>query len=285
MPGYQGKKQPFPFDKYFGAANTGGVALVMLKLKDLDDFGPQFRAVRYMRPHAEKLLGQIRFAVLEKSESTLEMRKALKVGLDDSVEAELVLFSDLQGLGRKVDNHYHGNEKKYRLLHFTMEAVDEFFEDYYQGNLRTYWASLDEGQSKKRATGELKSWDFEQRVFHADRHLGILVAFMNAPEDGCETCREGREVWDSVMREVQLSSRLRKHFQLYWLDQSRDEHCENLVPGRLAQPVVMYYPPGDEKRRKKKKMLLHKMSGSFFKDSIIEMLEDIIEDQEEGGDL
>lgn len=283
--GYQGKKQLFPFDKYFGSANSGGVGLVMVKVKDLDDFGPQFRAIRYLRRHAEKLSGQIRFAILEKSESTLEMRKALKVGLDESIEAELVLFSNLQGLGRKVDNHYHGNDKKYRLLNLTERAVNEFFEGYYAGSLPTYWASLDEGKSKREA-GQLKSWDFESSVFRAEKGLGVLVAFMNAPEDGCQMCKEGRAVWDAVMHELKLNRKLRKHFQLYWLDQSRDEHPEKLVPGRLAQPMVTYYPPGNEQKRKKRKMLLHKMSGSFYKDSIIEMLEDMMEDQEEqGGDL
>lgn len=64
----------------------------MVKINDITDFGPQFRAIRYMRPHIEKLSGQIRFAILEKSDSTLEMRKALKVGLDESIEAELVLY-------------------------------------------------------------------------------------------------------------------------------------------------------------------------------------------------
>lgn len=91
IPGYQGKKQPFPFNKYFGSGNAGGVGLVMVKIKDLNDFGPQFRAIRYMRPHIEKLSGKIRFAILEKSDSTLEMRTALKVGLNESIEAELVL--------------------------------------------------------------------------------------------------------------------------------------------------------------------------------------------------
>lgn len=34
MPGYRGKKHPFPFDKYFGKANSGGVGLVLVKMKD-----------------------------------------------------------------------------------------------------------------------------------------------------------------------------------------------------------------------------------------------------------
>ena len=167
IPGYQGKKQPFPFNKYFGSGNAGGVGLVMVKIKDLNDFGPQFRAIRYMRPHIEKLSGKIRFAILEKSDSTLEMRTALKVGLNESIEAELVLFENLDGVVRKVDNHFHGNKKKYRLLNLTEDAVNGFFEAYYAGDLPTYWASKDEGKAKS-AAGQLRAWDFEEKVFKAD---------------------------------------------------------------------------------------------------------------------
>lgn len=284
IPGYQGKKQPFPFNKYFGSGNAGGVGLVMVKIKDLNDFGPQFRAIRYMRPHIEKLSGQIRFAILEKSESTLEMRTALKVGLNESIEAELVLFENLDGVVRKVDNHFHGNKKKYRLLNLTEDAVNRFFEAYYAGHLPTYWASKDEGKAKS-AAGQLRAWDFEEKVFKADPKTAVLVAFMNAPEDGCAACTEGRSVWASVMHAVQLKSQLRKRFQILWLDQSRDEHPEELVPGRLGQPMVVYYPPGDASKRRKRKMLLHRMSQSFFKDYIIEMLEDMLEDQEDGEEL
>ena len=279
VPGFQGKKQPFPFDKYFGNANAGGVGLVMVKIKDLSDFGPQFRAIRYMRSHIEKLSGQIRFAILEKADSTLEMRTALKVGLNESIEAELVLFEHLDGIHRKVDNHFHGNKKKYRLLNLTEDAVNNFFEAFYAGKLPTYWASKDEGTKFVPKAGQLKSWDFDQ-IFE-DPSKGVLVAYMNAPEDGCEACTEGRSVWASVMHALQLNSRLRKNFQLFWMDQSRDEHPEDLVPGRLGQPMVVYYPPGNAAKRRKRKMLLHRMSQSFSKDSIMEMLEDMLEDEEE----
>jgi len=286
IPGYKGKKEPFPFDKYFGNANSGGVGLVMVKINDITDFGPQFRAIRYMRPHIEKLSGQIRFAILEKSDSTLEMRKALKVGLDESIEAELVLYENLAGIGRKVDNHFHGNDKKYRLSNLTEASVNHFFEAYYAGKLSTYWASKDEGQKMKNAdVGQLKAWEFESQVFHATPSVGVLVAFVNDPADGCAACTEGRVIWESVIKAVKLNSQLRKRFQLFWLDQSRDEHPEKLVPGRLGQPMVVYYPPGDASKRRKKTMLLHKMSASFFKDSILEMLDDMLEDQEDGEEL
>lgn len=259
----------------------------MVKINDITDFGPQFRAIRYMRPHIDKLSGQIRFAILEKSDSTLEMRKALKVGLDESIEAELVLHENLAGIGRKVDNHFHGNEKKYRLSNLTEDSVNHFFEAYYAGKLSTYWASKDEGQKIKNAdvTGQLKAWEFESQVFHATPSVGVLVAFVNDPADGCAACTEGRAIWESVIKAVKLNSQLRKRFQLFWLDQSRDEHPEKLVPGRLGQPMVVYYPPGDASKRRKKTMLLHKMSASFFKDSILEMLDDMLEDQEDGEEL
>ena len=38
--GYQGKQNPFPFDKYFGKSNTGGVGLVLVKIKDSPRPGP-----------------------------------------------------------------------------------------------------------------------------------------------------------------------------------------------------------------------------------------------------
>eukprot|EP00438_Fugacium_kawagutii_P004595 Skav228986 [mRNA] locus=scaffold127:72134:72901:+ [translate_table: standard] len=249
----------------------------MVKIQDINDFGPQFRAIRYMRPHIEKLSGQIRFAVVEKSDSTLEMRTALKVGLNESIEAELVLFENLAGVGRKVDNHWHGNEKKYRLSNLTEDAVNTFFDAYYAGKLPTYWASKDEGKTGF-SPGQLKAWDFEEKVLKADPKKGVLVAFMNDEQDGCTACTEGRAVWSSVLHTLQLNSQLRKHFEVFWLDQSRDEHPEKLVPGRLGQPMVLYYPPGDESKRWKRKRLLHSMSESFSKDSIIEKLEDMLED-------
>lgn len=264
LPAYQGKKQPFPFDKYFGLSNNGGVGLLMLQLEDLNDFGPQFRAVRHMRPYIEQLSAgrpAIRFAVLEKSESTLEMRKALKVGLEDL--DELVVFRQLHGLGRKVDNFYHGNDQKYRLTNFSELEVSEFFGSLAKGTLQTYWASLDAG--RPLAPNQLRGSDL---LTLREKH--VLVAFLDV-----DCLERGRTVWDAVAKAVQMSQRMRQLFELYWLDQSRDEHPENLVPGRLGEPMVMYYPPGSKKR------VLHQMSRSFDKESILEMLEDLAADSDE----
>ncbi|CAE7194497.1 unnamed protein product [Symbiodinium sp. KB8] len=191
--GYQGKQNPFPFDKYFGKSNTGGVGLVLVKIKDINDFGPQFRAVRYLRPHMEKLRGKIRFAVVEKTAKTLEMRQALKVGLNESLESELILFKDLEGLGdRPVGNHWHGNPHKYRLTDLSEESVNAFFEAYYAGKLPTYWASLDEA-NKAPEDGELASFTFDEQVFKAPKKTGTLVAFFNDASVGCADCERGRE--------------------------------------------------------------------------------------------
>ncbi|CAJ1430869.1 unnamed protein product [Effrenium voratum] len=279
VPGYRGKKHPFPFDKYFGKANSGGVGLVLVKMKDLDDFGPQFRAVQFMRPHIEQLAPQIRFAVVEKSPSTLEMRRALKVGLDESLEAELILFEDLQGYGGDVDNHFHGNHRKYRLTNFTQEAVDGFFAAYHERALPTFWASLDEG--KASLPSELRAGDFEREVYGAEKGLGVAVVFVNDPKDGCKACADGREVWESVQQQVRLNSQLRKRLRLLLLDQSRNEHPEQLVPGRLGQPLVVFYPPGSAAQRRKRRQVMHALSESFYKEAILEKLQDLVEDVEE----
>ncbi|CAJ1328860.1 unnamed protein product [Effrenium voratum] len=278
VPGYRGKKHPFPFDKYFGKANSGGVGLVLVKMKDLDDFGPQFRAVQFMRPHIEQLAPQIRFAVVEKSPSTLEMRRALKVGLDESLEAELILFEDLQGYGGDVDNHFHGNHRKYRLTNFTQDAVDGFFAAYHERALPTFWASLDEG--KASLPSELRAGDFEREVYGAEKGLGVAVVFVNDPKDGCKACADGREVWESVQQQVRLNSQLRKRLRLLLLDQSRNEHPEQLVPGRLGQPLVVFYPPGSAAQRRKRRQVMHALSESFYKEAILERLQDLVEDVE-----
>ncbi|CAE7739015.1 unnamed protein product [Symbiodinium pilosum] len=282
--GYQGKHNPFPFDKYFGKSNTGGVGLVLVKIQDINDFGPQFRAIRFLRPHMEKLRGKIRFAVVEKSAKTLEMRQALKVGLNESLEAELILFSDLEGLGsRPVGNHFHGNSKKYRLTDLGEESVNAFFEGYYAGKLPTYWASLDEA-GKGPKDGELVSWTFDEEVLRAPKKIGAFVAFFNNASAGCDECVRGREVWQSVQKEVRLTRQLRDRLRLYAFDQSRNEHGEQLVPGRLAQPLVMYYPPGTAAHRKKRRRVMHKMSEHFNKDSILEVINDLLEEEDEEGD-
>mmetsp|Transcript_48345 Transcript_48345/g.90509 ORF Transcript_48345/g.90509 Transcript_48345/m.90509 type:complete len:437 (-) Transcript_48345:32-1342(-) len=282
VPGYQGKKHPFPFDKYFGESNSGGVGLVVVKVKDLDDFGPQFRAVRYMRPHIEKLVGKIHFAVVEKSEKTLDMRKALKVGLNESLESELILFSNLEGYAdRPVGNHFHGNPKKYRLTDLGEEPVNAFFEAYLAGKLPTYWASSDEGDRKAPREGQLVSWRFEDEVFQAPRSMRVLVAFFNDPSKGCEDCERGKEAWEAVQKEVRFSRRLREKFRLLSLDQSRNEHPEQLVPGRIAQPMVVNYPPGSASQRRKRRHLLHGLTR-ITKEGVLEVLSDLLEEEEEG---
>jgi len=282
--GYQGKQNPFPFDKYFGKSNTGGVGLVLVKIKDINDFGPQFRAVRYLRPHMEKLRGKIRFAVVEKTAKTLEMRRALKVGLNESLESELILFGDLEGLGdRPVGNHWHGNPHKYRLTDLSEESVNAFFEAYYAGKLPTYWASLDEDR-KAPEDGELASFTFDEQVFKAPKRRGTLVAFFNDASVGCADCERGREAWRSVQKEVLLTRRLRERLRLFALDQSRNEHGEQLVPGRLAQPMAVYYPPGTSAQRKKRRRVMHKMSEHFTKEGILEVINDLLEDEDEEGE-
>merc|ERR1711879_1035909 len=126
------------------------------------------------------------------------MRNTMKVGLDDTLDAEFVLIKDASLMSReeKLDNFWHGNPEKYRLTNFTESAVKDFFDAYHAGKLPTYWASREEAQRhKKRKPGQLASWNFEEFVYNADKKSGVMVAFFNDdPKGGCEKCKHGREV-------------------------------------------------------------------------------------------
>jgi len=287
VPGFRGKKEKFPFWKYFGKGNEGGVGLIVVKMKDLDDFGPQFRAARALRQHIDKLSKKkIRFAVMEKLKASREMREVLKMGLDDDIESELYLIEDA-GKQDKVDNHWHGNPKKYRLQNFTEEAVSSFFDAYYAGKLPTFWASLQEvDKSYKYRDLQLKGTDFEDKVFGAAKEVGLLVAFFNDdPADGCKQCVHARKVWDDVAKEV-AGTRSLQNIVIASLDQSTNEHPEKIVANKLGQAVVVWYPPGKPDHRRKRRQVLHAFSEQFSFEPIMTKVKDIAFDiAEEGEEL
>eukprot|EP00930_Biecheleria_cincta_P084376 TRINITY_DN73862_c0_g1_i1.p1 TRINITY_DN73862_c0_g1~~TRINITY_DN73862_c0_g1_i1.p1 ORF type:complete len:440 (-),score=70.84 TRINITY_DN73862_c0_g1_i1:306-1502(-) len=277
------KMHPFPWDKYFGKANAGGVGLVFLS--DID-IGVQFRATRDLRPHLDLLTKEgIHFTILEKSEKTLEMRQAMKLGLDESIDHELILISQDAGRGTedKLPNFWHGNPKKYRLTNFSKTSIESFFAAYNENRLPTYWASSEEGRrNKKRKAGNLAAWNFDESVYEANKHLSIFVAFFNDdPKHGCQECKHGREVWEQVTKEVQATKVLRSAVWVASLDQSAHEHGEDLVAGKLAQPVIVFYPPGNAEKRKKRRRVLHQVSESFTKDSILKGIRDLVEVEDE----
>merc|ERR1712137_1115036 len=107
------------------------------------------------------------------------MRQALKMGLDDSVESEFFLIEEA-ARKKDVDNHWHGDPRKYRLQNFSQDAVDSFFEAYYSGKLPTFWASAQEGEATQKYSDlQLKGTDFEAKVYGAAKEVGLLVAFFN----------------------------------------------------------------------------------------------------------
>lgn len=274
------RMQRFPWNKYFGKANTGGVGLVLLK--DID-IGVQFRSTRDLRPHLDLLTKKgIHFTILEKSEKTLEMRQAMKLGLDESIDQELVLIAQDAGRGAEdtVSNFWHGNPKKYRLTNFSKTSIESFFAAYNENQLPTYWASSEEGKrNKKRKAGHLAAWNFDESVYEANKHMNILVAFFNDdPKHDCKQCKHGREVWEQVAKEVQGTTVLRNAVWLASLDQSANEHSEDLVAGKLAQPVIVFYPPGNAEKRKKRRRVLHQASTSFTKDHVLKVIRDLVED-------
>jgi len=287
--GYNSAKNPFPWDKYFGKSNRGGVGLLIADIGKEWDFEPQFRMARYIRPYMDRLSKEknIHFTVLEKSAATLTIRQGMKVGLNKSLDLEFVLMENAGKSDEAVDNYRHGNPKKYRLTNLADEAhVKQWFEDYWAGKLPTYWASLEEGQKKKKVkrngNHHLSSWNFEEFVYNTDQNSGVLVAFFNDdPKHECEHCVRGREVWDSLAKEMELKKKEFKHMILASLDQSANEHGETLVPGKMAGPMVVWYPPSKTgEQRRKSKQIMHSWStppSAFEKDVILEKIRDLVE--------
>merc|ERR1712048_1132225 len=84
-----------------------------------------------------------------------------------------------------------------------------------------------------------------------------LVAFFNDQKEGsCFECTHGRKVWERAASLVKLNKKLSSRVELMAIDQGLNEHPETIVPGKIAQPQVIYYPPGKEKERRKKRRRL-----------------------------
>lgn len=285
LPNFRGKMDAFPWNKYFGRPNSRGVGLLLLSLQP-DAERAQFQAMRKLRPYIDKFADKFRFAVVEKdSERTLELRQASKLGLDGTIKSELILIEKPQSLiknGGNVENlnNWHGLPEKYRLTNMTEEAINNFFDTYQQGKLPTYWATSEVGKSDRKgaATIRLTSDSFEDLVFNGDAKKPVLVAFFNDhPDDGCRDCERARVVWEAFARKAHQERRLQQ-VVIADIDQSVNEHPEDKIPQRLAQPMVVWYPPGTAKQRSKRRQVLWDMSQGWTEESLLEKFKDRVVD-------
>lgn len=289
------KEDVFPEARYASPkANSGAAALAFINMTGENEVYMQFRVARALREQAERLKGKVRFSLVERSKETRELRQILGVGLDLSLDAELILL-DRPGFfpeGQHELNHYHGDSQKYRLQNLTVEAVDSFFTDWERGFLPTHWATKEtwvHGHTKPpqqelavRLTGE----SFESLVLDGEPKQARLVAFFNDdPTHNCMRCEEGRAVWESVARAVKMSGALARQVLVAAIDQSLNEHPETLVPAKVAQPMIVWYPAGSRKQRLRKRRLLSGASATLTKDNVMEELEDILLDEKENGEL
>jgi len=276
----------FPWYKYFGAPNNQGVGLVVVNMTETDIEMLQIRMITTLRPYIEKLVGKFRFTIIERSEYTLPARQGSKLGLDDSLQAELVLIENPQTVVPrvKIDNYWHGNPTKYRCQNFTKEPLAEFFDNYHAKKLPTYWASRQVGSAIPEQKGdaiELTSDTYQSEIMNGEKTQAAFVAFFNMDiEEGCKLCAERREIWKKVAKKIK-SKKLFKNTVIAHIDQSDNEHPENRVAQRLSEPVIMWYPPGRAKRRWKNRNFLHDISMNWNEEEMMEKLANFMEDKME----
>jgi len=216
------------------------------------------------------------------------LRKFFSVGLDLEYDAELFIYDGLaKSPTHTYDvNHYHGNPYKYRLRNLSKESVDDFFQAYSKGELPSYWVSKEpwtwgKSDMPKEEAYRITGPVFENFVLESDSERGRLVAFFNDdPKDKCQQCKEGRKVWEEVAKRVRLTGAINKKIVIAAIDQSQNEHPEKLVPGKLAQPLLVWYPPGTKAQRLKRKRVL-RAPKAFTVDKITDQIEDLIVDDEE----
>lgn len=284
-------RSPFPFDKYLSRANSGGVAFIVANLTDENEVKQQLQVTRVLRQHAERLRGKVRFTFLERTKETREIRADLGVGLDSRLNAEMVLIEDVAGLSPPDDqaklNYWHGSPKKYYLNNFTQEAVDQFFLDLKKGKLPSHWVSKEPwtwGAAPAPSPGPLKHLTgatFDKFVFDEDPKKIRLVAFFDNASYCIECGPRERETWERVAKHVERHRGLAKKVSLAMLDQSVNEHPESLVPGKIAQPMLVWYPAGSRAQRERNRRKVEQFSAAFEYDNIIENLEDALDRAED----
>lgn len=123
--------------------------------------------------------------------------------------------------------------------------------------------------------------NFERIVYEEDRKRARIVAFFNDDEENGRNREYVREVWEKVAKEVKAKKAYRDKFLIASIDQSQNEHPETLVPGKLADPMVVFYPPGTGKQRKRQRRKLNALGGSFHFDKIMKVIDDMQYDEEE----
>eukprot|EP00933_Yihiella_yeosuensis_P026055 TRINITY_DN20222_c1_g2_i1.p1 TRINITY_DN20222_c1_g2~~TRINITY_DN20222_c1_g2_i1.p1 ORF type:complete len:427 (-),score=75.81 TRINITY_DN20222_c1_g2_i1:125-1255(-) len=297
---------PFPFSKYFGHSNSGGVGLIVVDWKtktsetgDVDDittglsdelqmrsYQIQLRTTKFIRPHAARLFDKFKFAVVEKhGEQAAFVRDIFKMGLDPRVRHELILIENagVKHWDGKDQNFFHGNPQKYRLTNLTQAGINQFFEDYEAKKLKTYWASSAKPNPTRSesASKELLSDTFEEHLL-ADSKKGALVAFFNDdPEGRCGRCPELRPKWEEIAKKLAKDKALRTKVDMFDIDQSANEHPEDRMPALIDQPGIMWYPPGSKQRRGKGRKMLSNFWTSWAKGEALDVISELADDEQD----
>jgi len=297
---------PFPEAKYMSPlANQMGVVVLACDLTGDLEFKAQYQLSKVLVPYAEKYRSKLKFTFVEKGKKTKDFRLKFGVGMKPSKHVDgrawtpftcqMLLADNVKDFWpEKKDgfNHYNGNPNKYFLEDADPRSVPKFFEAYEKKQLPKYWVSRelwtwDTGVRPKDLAKRISGPEFEQLVYESDPKMMKLVLFSNDdPADDCKDCVAGRKVWEAtakiILRKKELSSRV----ELLAIDQSANEHPESLIPGKIAQPLIVYYPPGKAKARKTKRRKLDKFTEKLPMDSaeaLVELIEDLIMDEADDG--
>lgn len=280
----------FPDSRYFGAGNTGGVALLFGNLTG----DSQWSFSQMLRRHAERWRGSLRFSMADRTNKTREMRAFWGTGMNTDIDAELLVVQDVAWRPDDQDavNFYHGHPRKYRLQNVTQKSVDVFFDSYERGDLKKYWISRgewlppDDPRFDMKVHNRLDGSFFDTFVFDDAPERARLVAFFNDDEeDGCVKCEEGREVWEEAVKEARSKKAIDSKVDFASIDQSLNEHSEFSVPHKLGQPMVMWYPRGSRRQRERGRRNIMALAQDFKAPKILESVEDLILEMEEGGEL
>jgi len=285
------KDGEFPQAKYIGSANKAGLVLVAMNMSGQREFVEQYKLLKWLKPHAEKYRGKLRFALLERTSKTRTARAYLGVGLDLKIQNDMILVENFDKPTDPHDlNHWHGLPKKYRLQDPTQESINDFFEKYAKGQLIPFWKSQENwtytgGKAPKGHATHLTGLNFESVVYDEDPQKARLVAFFNMdPKHNCENCLRDFGTWEQIAKRVAMTGALRAKVIIAAIDQSSNEHSEVKIAGKLAQPALMWYPPGSRSSRFKKRRRMDALATVWGEEDIIKGIEDEIEkmdDEEE----
>jgi len=284
------KDGAFPQGKFIGSANKAGLVLVAVNMTGDREFKEQYKLLKWLKPHAEKYQGKLRFTLLERTDKTRQARAYLGVGLDLSIQSDLILLPSFEKPEDPHDlNHWHGM-KKYRLQEPTQESIDNFFEKYAKGELIPYWKSQENwtylgGKAPKGHATHLTGLNFESVVYDEDPQKARLVAFFNMdPKHNCTNCQRDFGTWQQIGKRVAMTGAFRAKVLIAAIDQSSNEHPEDKIASKLAQAQLMWYPAGSRSTRFKKRRKMDNLAAVWGEEDLIKGIENEIEkmdDEEE----